>query len=95
MHVSLWYTPYNVATGSVWGQITSECNPSQHVDCANYLFADGHAAAITLEQFMLDVQTDIQNNQTRETTPISHDRSSEVRRVATLRPCLCTAAEGR
>jgi prepilin-type N-terminal cleavage/methylation domain-containing protein/prepilin-type processing-associated H-X9-DG protein len=62
VHVSTWYTPYNLATNGVWGQITSEASPAQHVDCANYLYADGHAATMSLLDFQQFVQQDINNN---------------------------------
>ena len=62
-HASTWYSPFNIADGLVWSQITSEIDPATHTDCANYLFADGHSDTVTLEQFSQWVQIDVQNIQ--------------------------------
>ena len=60
-HASTWYSPFNLGNNFVWVTITSEINPAQHTDCANYLFADGHCDMVTLEQFTQWVQIDTQN----------------------------------
>ena len=56
-HASTWYSAFNVASGLVWVTITSEINPGAHTtNCANYLYADGHADTIGQEQFQQWVQ---------------------------------------
>ncbi len=62
-HASTWYSAFNVASGLVWVTITSEINPGAHNDCANYLYADGHADTIGQEQFQQWVQIDTTNCQ--------------------------------
>ncbi len=61
VHTSTWYAPGDIVRGRVWNTILSEVNPSQHVDCANYLYADGHAETVSLATFSSWVQQDIQN----------------------------------
>ena len=59
VHTSTWYSPVQIARGTLWNTITAEINPIQHVDCANYLYADGHADTISLDTFQNWVQQDI------------------------------------
>jgi prepilin-type N-terminal cleavage/methylation domain-containing protein/prepilin-type processing-associated H-X9-DG protein len=61
VHTSTWYAPSDVIRGRVWNVITGEVNPVQHSDCANYLYADGHAETVSLPMFNSWVQQDIQN----------------------------------
>ncbi len=61
VHTSTWYAPGDIVRGRVWNTIQAEINPAQHVDCANYLFADGHAATVSLATFSSWVQQDVQN----------------------------------
>ena len=61
VHTSTWYAPGDIVRGRVWNTILSEVNPTQHVDCANYLYADGHSATVSLSTFSSWVQQDIQN----------------------------------
>ena len=61
VHTSTWYAPGDITRGRVWDVILSEVNPAQHVDCANYLYADGHAETATLATFSSWVQQDISN----------------------------------
>ena len=48
----------------------AEINPTQHTDCANYLFADGHADMVTMETFNEWVQQDVTNVAERRLGPI-------------------------
>jgi prepilin-type N-terminal cleavage/methylation domain-containing protein/prepilin-type processing-associated H-X9-DG protein len=61
VHTSNWYAPGDIFNGNVWTNILNELNPSQHVDCANYLYADGHAETVSETTFNGWVQQDIQN----------------------------------
>ncbi|HEX4000387.1 MAG TPA: DUF1559 domain-containing protein [Pirellulales bacterium] len=59
VHTATWFAPGDIANGNVWPVITAEINPTQHVDCANYLFADGHAETVSINTFSTWVQQDI------------------------------------
>jgi prepilin-type N-terminal cleavage/methylation domain-containing protein/prepilin-type processing-associated H-X9-DG protein len=59
VHSSTWYSTFNVANGFVWSTITSEINPSRHTGVSNYLYADGHAKAISESALYQWVQADI------------------------------------
>jgi len=59
VHSSTWYSTFNVANGFVWSTITSEINPSRHAGVSNYLYADGHAKAISESTLYQWVQADI------------------------------------
>ena len=58
VHTSTWYAPVSVYRGQYWNVILAEINPAQHTDCANYLFADGHADKISMETFSNWVEQD-------------------------------------
>jgi prepilin-type N-terminal cleavage/methylation domain-containing protein/prepilin-type processing-associated H-X9-DG protein len=60
-HCSQWYAPQRVARGQAWPFILSEVNPQQHYDCANYLYADGHAATVSFSEFSRQVNDDMKN----------------------------------
>ena len=51
-------SPVSVYRGQYWNVILAEINPAQHTDCANYLFADGHADKISAETFSNWVEQD-------------------------------------
>ena len=59
VHTATWFAPSDVLNNNVWPVITAEINPTQHVDCANYLFADGHAETVAINTFASWVQQDI------------------------------------
>ena len=61
VHTSTWYAPGDIVNGNEWALITAEVTPTQHVSCSNYLYADGHADTVSLEDFYSWVQTDIAN----------------------------------
>lgn len=61
VHNSTWYAPSDIVRGRVWNVITGEITPVQHLDSANYLYADGHAETVSLPTFASWVQQDIQN----------------------------------
>jgi prepilin-type N-terminal cleavage/methylation domain-containing protein/prepilin-type processing-associated H-X9-DG protein len=61
VHTSTWYAPGDIADGLVWNTMIAEINPAQHVDCANYLYADGHAGTVSGSTFYQWVQRDIAN----------------------------------
>ena len=61
VHTELWYAPGDIARGRVWNQILAEINPTQHVDCSNYLYADGHATTVPFSTFSSWVATDVAN----------------------------------
>jgi prepilin-type N-terminal cleavage/methylation domain-containing protein/prepilin-type processing-associated H-X9-DG protein len=60
-HTDTWYAPVAIARGTVLSTILQDVNPSQHNDCANYLYADGHAETVAFVTFQQWVQTDIAN----------------------------------
>jgi prepilin-type N-terminal cleavage/methylation domain-containing protein len=62
VHTSTWYAPGDIVNNNVWPVITAEINPEQHVDCSNYLFADGHAGVASMHTFENWVQQDINNH---------------------------------
>ncbi|HTU26845.1 MAG TPA: type II secretion system protein [Pirellulales bacterium] len=51
VHTSTWYAPVDVYRNQYWNVILAEVNPTVHNDCANYLFADGHADKISIDLF--------------------------------------------
>ena len=59
VHTSTWYAPVAITRNQYWNTILAEINPAQHTDCANYLFADGHADKVTMETFNAWVQQDV------------------------------------
>jgi prepilin-type N-terminal cleavage/methylation domain-containing protein/prepilin-type processing-associated H-X9-DG protein len=59
VHTSTWYAPADIRQGTVINVMTAEINPAQHVTCANYLYADGHAETVSYDTFLSWVQTDI------------------------------------
>jgi prepilin-type N-terminal cleavage/methylation domain-containing protein/prepilin-type processing-associated H-X9-DG protein len=59
VHTSTWFAPSDIANNNVWPVITAEINPEQHVDGANYLFADGHAATVPFATFQGWVQQNV------------------------------------
>jgi prepilin-type N-terminal cleavage/methylation domain-containing protein/prepilin-type processing-associated H-X9-DG protein len=61
VHTSTWYAPGDIMRNQYWSVILAEINPTQHDTCANYLYADGHAATIGFDTFSDWVQTDVQN----------------------------------
>lgn len=61
VHTSTWYAPIDIERNQYWNTILAEINPTQHTDCANYLFADGHADKVTMETFSDWVQQDVAN----------------------------------
>jgi prepilin-type N-terminal cleavage/methylation domain-containing protein/prepilin-type processing-associated H-X9-DG protein len=61
VHCSTWYAPTDIADGTVLDVMLAEINPTQHVTCANYMYADGHAETVSYETFLSWVQTDIAN----------------------------------
>jgi prepilin-type N-terminal cleavage/methylation domain-containing protein/prepilin-type processing-associated H-X9-DG protein len=62
VHTSTWFAPSDIANGNVWSVITAEINPEQHVDSANYLYADGHTETVSISTFGNWVQQDVSNN---------------------------------
>ena len=60
-HTSTWYLPYYIAHGLVWQQVNADTNPARHVNSANYLYADGHAATVSEATFYGWVQQDCAN----------------------------------
>lgn len=61
VHTSTWYAPGDIARGRVLNVMLAEINPTQHFNCANYLYADAHAETVSWEAFSAWVQQDIQN----------------------------------
>ncbi len=61
VHCSTWYAPSDIANGTVLDTMLAEINPTQHVTCANYMYADGHAVTVSYDTFLSWVQTDIAN----------------------------------
>ena len=59
VHTSSWYAPQDIVHGMVWSNMLLEINPAQHVDKANYLYADGHAETVPQETVYLWVEQDI------------------------------------
>jgi len=59
VHTSTWYAPVDIQQGTVLDVMLAEINPTQHVTCANYLYADGHAETVSYETFLSWVQADI------------------------------------
>ncbi len=59
VHTSTWYAPTDISSGTVLDTMLSEINPSQHVDFANYLYADGHVESVSFATFNTWVQQDI------------------------------------
>jgi prepilin-type processing-associated H-X9-DG protein len=59
VHTSTWYAPVDVEQGTVIDVMIAEINPTQHVTCANYLYADGHAETVSFDTFLSWVQADI------------------------------------
>ncbi len=59
VHTSTWYAPSDIAQGTVVNTMIAEINPTQHVTCANYLYADGHAETVSYDDFLSWVQADI------------------------------------
>ena len=61
VHTSQWYASGDVAGGmdAVMATMLAEINPKQHDTCANYLYADGHAATVPVEIFQRWVQADM------------------------------------
>jgi len=59
VHCSTWYSPGDIAQGTVLDVMIAEINPTQHANCANYLYADGHAETVSYETFLSWVQADI------------------------------------
>ncbi len=59
VHTSTWYAPSDIAQGTVINTMIAEINPTQHVTCANYLYADGHAETVSYDTFQSWVQADI------------------------------------
>ncbi|HEY1598761.1 MAG TPA: DUF1559 domain-containing protein [Pirellulales bacterium] len=61
VHTDNWYQPGAIARGRVWDAILAEVNPTQHVDCSNMMYADGHATTVPYVTFDQWVQTDAAN----------------------------------
>jgi prepilin-type N-terminal cleavage/methylation domain-containing protein len=61
VHTETWYAPGDIARGRVWNVILAEVNPTQHVDCSNMMYADGHATTVPYVTFDQWVQTDATN----------------------------------
>lgn len=59
VHTSTWFALSDIANNNVWPVITAEINPTQHVDGANYLYADGHVAPISINDFAALVNQDV------------------------------------
>ena len=59
VHTSTWYAPADILQGTVLNVMIAEINPTQHVTCANYLYADGHAETVSYDIFLGWVQADI------------------------------------
>jgi prepilin-type N-terminal cleavage/methylation domain-containing protein/prepilin-type processing-associated H-X9-DG protein len=59
VHCSTWYAPVDIAQGTVLNIMEAEINPQQHIGCANYLYADGHAETVSYDTFLSWVQADI------------------------------------
>ncbi|MGO9110926.1 MAG: type II secretion system protein [Thermoguttaceae bacterium] len=59
VHTSTWYATVDIAQGTVINTMVAEINPTQHVTCANYLYADGHAETVSYDTFLSWVQADI------------------------------------
>ncbi|HEY4313432.1 MAG TPA: type II secretion system protein [Pirellulales bacterium] len=64
-HCSTWYANSAIVRGQAWPNILSEVNPQQHYDCANYLYADGHAATVPFVDFQRWVNDDMANGTNR------------------------------
>ncbi len=64
MHTSQWYASSDVAGGmtGVMATMLAEINPVQHDTCADYLYADGHAATVPMNTFQNWVQSDMSVN---------------------------------
>jgi prepilin-type processing-associated H-X9-DG protein len=58
-HPSAWYTPLDIANGTVWQAITNEIAPDRHIDSANYLYADGHVDTVPQETVQQWIDMDI------------------------------------
>ena len=58
-HCSTWYTAFKISNGFVWSGIVSEIAPDRHVNCANYLYADGHVQTIGQSTVYQWVQADL------------------------------------
>ena len=59
VHASTWYAPADILQGTVLNVMIAEINPTQHVTCANYLYADGHSETVSYDTFLSWVQADI------------------------------------
>jgi prepilin-type N-terminal cleavage/methylation domain-containing protein/prepilin-type processing-associated H-X9-DG protein len=59
VHTSRWYTPLKIQQGLVWNSIVGEINPARHNGVSNYLYGDGHVAAIAESTVYEWVQQDI------------------------------------
>ena len=60
-HCSQWLRPGDIARGRIWNQILLDINPKQHVDCSNYLYADGHALTVPYSDLEIWVQDSAAN----------------------------------
>ena len=64
-HCSQWYATGVIARYGITGVlagILEEISPQQHYDCANYLYADGHASTVPFVDFQQIVSDDIANS---------------------------------
>ena len=52
VHCSTWYAPSDIANGTVLDTMIAEINPTQHVTCANHMYADGHAVTVSYDTFL-------------------------------------------
>jgi prepilin-type N-terminal cleavage/methylation domain-containing protein/prepilin-type processing-associated H-X9-DG protein len=50
IHTFDWFTPVNIAAGTVWTYITGDVQVDRHGTGAHYLYADGHVAFIPSDQ---------------------------------------------
>jgi len=58
-HVTSWYSPVYVKKKWVWTSLQAEVNPRRHGVSSNYLYADGHVEAISIDDMREIVEEDM------------------------------------